>query len=150
MRRELLNKEETSFEELGCAFVAKVTLEEPQEVPWRIELSLGTYSELSALNDSQLRETIFNCNDSGLESPMHVEDKADSQELSSDEEYEGVFKRSAVYREDLRVATRFKPGGTDYSNGQGCGNLLTLHLREDVKAMERLLPYPTELPSFQV
>ena len=108
MRTKPLNEEETSFEELCSEFVANFTLEEPQETPWRIELSLGMYSELSALNDSQLRKMIFNCTDSGLESPMDVEDYTDSQELYYDEEYEGVeiHKRSSVDRDDLRVPQR--------------------------------------------
>jgi hypothetical protein len=150
LKQETATEDESSVEELRAAYIRKCTLPEPQEDPWRMKLSLSAYSHLPPLNDSQLRESIFGGVCGPVDSHTDVEgDGSSPHSVLDDQNTRFESDRHTEFYENLRSSRSFE-NGTAYTDGEGCGNLLATHLRVDLKALERLMPYPTQLPSFQV
>ncbi len=137
------NGAKASFENLRSAFIARCTLEKPEDDLRQIQLNLSGYSELRPLNDAELQETIFSGEEDVTDSILDMDGDLGMHEVSHDGDSEDVRVCKGGHKHGRKP--RFV--GTSYSEGQGCGNLLVLHMRENVRAMERLLPYPTELPS---
>jgi hypothetical protein len=137
------NGAKTSFENLRSAFIARCTLEKPEDDLRQIQLNLSGYSELHPLNDAELQETIFSGEEDVTDGILDMDGDLGMHEVSHHGDSEGV----RVSKGGPKHGRKPRFVGTSYSEGQGCGNLLVLHMRENVRAMERLLPYPTELPS---
>lgn len=156
---ENVNKNQSSSANLFAALGGKCSVEEHQEDSWRMKLDLSTNSQLPPLNDSELWENMFAVDDNGLEKKTDVEDDTGSPHSVLDEQFEFRRRRSIKFRKsrsnndlgkDLKLTgTRVKVA-TDYSHGGGCGKLVSTLVREEVNAMDRVMPYPTQLPYFQV
>lgn len=155
---ENVNKNQSSSANLFAALGGKCSVEEHQEDSWRMKLDLSTNSQLPPLNDSELWENMFAVDDNGLEKKTDVEDDTGSPHSVLDEQFEFRRRRSIKFRKsrsnndlgkDLKLTgTRVKVA-TDYSHGGGCGKLVSTLVREEVNAMDRVMPYPTQLPYFQ-
>ena len=152
---ENVNKDQISSANLFAALGGKCSVEKPQEDSCRMKLALSTNSQLPPLNDSDLWEDLFAVDDNDSENGLDGEGDADSPHSVLDEQFEFKKSRSLKFRKTRsnnnpgKARTRVKVA-TDYSLGGGCGKLISTLFREEVNAMDRVMPYPTELPSFQV
>lgn len=154
-----VSKKVSSSADLFAALGGKCSTEKPQEDPWRMKLSLSTNSQLPPLNDSELWEDLFAEDDTHLAKNLDVEGDASSPHSVLDEQFEFTKSRSFKFRKsrskndpcrDLKLTRTTLKVATDYSHGEGCGKLISSLFREDVKAMDLVMPCSTELPSFQV
>lgn len=124
-----------------------------------MKLSLSTNSQLPPLNDSELWEDLFAEDENDSVKNLDVEGDASSPHSVLDEQFEFTKSRSFKFRKsiskndpcrDLKLTKTTLKVATDYSHGEGCGKLISSLFREDVKAMDLVMPCSTELPFFQV
>lgn len=124
-----------------------------------MKLSLSTNSQLPPLNDSELWEDVFAEDDNDSTKNLDAECDASSPDSVLDEQFEFTKSRSFKFRKsiskndrcrDLKSKRTTTKVATDYSHGEGCGKLIATLFREDVKAMDLVMPSSTELPPFQV
>lgn len=125
----------------------------------RMKQSLSTNSQLPPLNDAELWENLFAEDDNDLAKNLDVQDDASSPHSVLDEQFEFTKSRSFKFKKcrsrndpsrDLKLTRTAVKVSTDYNRGEGCGKLISGLFREDVKAMDLVMPSSTELPSFQV
>jgi hypothetical protein len=156
---ENVNKNQPSSANLFAALGGKCSVEEPHEDSWRMKLNLSTNSQLPPLNDSELWEDLFVVDDNDLGKNLDVGGDAVSPQSVLDEQFEFRKCRSIKFRrrrsnndpgKDLKLTKTRRKVATDYSHGGGCGKLVSSLFREEINAMDRVMPYPTELPAFQV
>lgn len=156
---ENVNKNQSSSANLFAALGGKCSVEEPHEDSWRMKLNLSTNSQLPPLNDSGLWENLFALDENDLEKDLDVEGDMESPHSVLDEQFEFRKSSSDKFRKsrsnndpgkDLNLTRTRVQVATDYSHGEGCGKLVSSLFREEINAMDRVMPYPTELPSFQV
>jgi len=156
---ENVSKKVSSSANLFAALGGKCLTEEPQEDPWRMKLSLSTNSQLPPLNDSELWEDLFAEDDNDLVKNLDAEGDASSPHSVLDEQFEFTKSRSFKFKKsrskndpcrDLKLTRTTLKVATNYGHGEGCGKLISSLFREDVNAMDLVMPCSTELPSFQV
>ncbi|KAG0618391.1 hypothetical protein M758_4G060000 [Ceratodon purpureus] len=155
---ESIDKNQSSSANLFAALGGKCLVEEPHEYLCRMKLNLSTNSQLPPLNDSGLWEDLFALDHNVLEKNLNIEGDIESPHSVLDEQFEFRKSRSIKSRKnrinndlgkDVKLTRTVEKVGTDYSHGEGCGKLVSTLFREEINAMDRVMPYTTELPSFQ-
>ncbi|KAJ7557444.1 hypothetical protein O6H91_05G127000 [Diphasiastrum complanatum] len=107
-----------------------------------MQLSLEGYNGLPPLEDVEMREAIFrkNCED--------TESLSNEEKLKSNSDTDKSPNTNIVGCNN-DGDSKLSRTCTDYSHGDGCGSLVTSFMKLDIRAVQKLLPYPTLLPIFQ-
>ncbi|BBN01636.1 gamma-tubulin complex component 5 [Marchantia polymorpha subsp. ruderalis] len=130
----------------GTTLILSHRTEVPRESVLKGLVNIAGYCQLSSLDDSQLRGAIFkSCvSETSSISRGHKEFSVGYGDI-----YNANGCRNSLQYDIYEGGEASLPTSTDFNSGLGCGKLLLVHERQNLAAIEKLLPFPTMLPHFR-